>query len=247
MDKLTIPAAALPRVGVPSVLLPGRDAGRDALRIPSAILSALVCWYSPRRQGCTNEGMRADPVLRDLSGNGLDMECLNFAWNEASGVDSDGNLSYDGIDDISVARGVPALSDFSVISSIDMRGPHNGKFVLLSTETDLTSREFESKCVVETATYDAQVISFGKVTRPVPAVANNKGKAIIHTTPTYATQGDTKSEYPRGTLAPGPSTLLFALVPGYGVYAKSILHSFILFNRTLSDSEADWVIRNITD
>lgn len=246
MDKLTIPAAALPRVGVPSVLLPGRDAGRDALRIPSAILSALVCWYSPRRQGCTNEGMRANPVLRDLSGNGLDMECLNFAWNEASGVDSDGNLSYDGIDDISVARGIPALSDFSVISSIDMHG-NRQKFVLLSTLTDLTSREFESKCVVETATCDAQVISYGKVTRPVPAVQNNKRKAIIHTTPTYATQGDTKSEYPRGTLAPGPSTLVFALVPGWDVYAKGILHSFILFNRTLSDSEADWVIRNITD
>lgn len=246
MDKLTIPAAALPRVGVPSVLLPGRDAGRDALRIPSAILSALVCWYSPRRQGCTNEGMRANPVLRDLSGNGLDMECLNFAWNEASGVDSDGNLSYDGIDDISVARGIPALSDFSVISSIDMHG-NRQKFVLLSTLTDLTSREFESKCVVETATCDAQVISYGKVTRPVPAVRNNKRKAIIHTTPTYATQGDTKSEYPRGTLAPGPSTLVFALVPGWDVYAKGILHSFILFNRTLSDSEADWVIRNITD
>lgn len=246
MDKLTIPAAALPRVGVPSVLLPGRDAGRDALRIPPAILSALVCWYSPRRQGCTNEGMRANPVLRDLSGNGLDMECLNFAWNEASGVDSDGNLSYDGIDDFSVARGIPALSDFSVISSIDMRGDRQ-KFVLLSTLTDLTSREFEGNCVVETATCDAQVISYGQGTRPVPAVRNRNGKAIIHTTPTYATQGDTKSEYPRGTLAPAPSTLLFALVPGWNVYAKSILHSFILFNRTLSDSEADWVIRNITD
>lgn len=246
MDKLTIPAAALPRVGVPSVLLPGRDAGRDALRIPPAILSALVCWYSPRRQGCTNEGMRANPVLRDLSGNGLDMECLNFAWNEASGVDSDGNLSYDGIDDFSVARGIPALSDFSVISSIYMRGDRQ-KFVLLSTLTDLTSNKFEDNCVVETATCDAQVISYGGVTRPVPAVRNDKRKAIIHTTPTYATQGDTKSEYPRGTLAPGPSTLVFALVPGWNVYAKSILHSFILFNRTLSDSEADWVIRNITD
>lgn len=246
MDKLTIPAAALPRVGVPSVLLPGRDAGRDALRIPPAILSALVCWYSPRRQGCTNEGMRANPVLRDLSGNGLDMECLNFAWNEASGVDSDGNLSYDGIDDFSVARGIPALSDFSVISSIYMRGDRQ-KFVLLSTLTDLTSNKFEDNCVVETATCDAQVISYGGGTRPVPAVRNDKRKAIIHTTPTYATQGDTKSEYPRGTLAPGPSTLVFALVPGWNVYAKSILHSFILFNRTLSDSEADWVIRNITD
>lgn len=243
MDKLTIPVAALPRVGMPSVLPPGRD----PLRIPSAILSALVCWYSPRRQGCTNEGMRADTVLRDLSGNGLDMECLNFAWNEASGVNSDGNLSYDGIDDISVARGIPALSDFSVISSIDMRHTNTMKFVLLSTSTDLTDKEFERECVVETATCDAQAISYGQVTRGVPAVGNNNGKTIIHTTPTYATQGDTKSEYPRGTLAPGPSTLLFALVPGWGVYAKSVLHSFILFNRTLSDSEADWVIRNITD
>lgn len=37
-------------------------------------------------QGCSNETMQENPVLRDLSGNGHDAICYNFGWSGMSGV-----------------------------------------------------------------------------------------------------------------------------------------------------------------
>lgn len=53
---------------------------------PQAIREALVCWYDPARQGCTNESMAENPVLKDLSGNGRDLALHNFAWSGMSGI-----------------------------------------------------------------------------------------------------------------------------------------------------------------
>ena len=90
MDKLRIP-----RIALPCVALPGHKP--DAML--SAIRSSLVCWYSPKRQGCTNENMAQTPVLRDLSGRGLHMICHNFAWTTESGIAEDGSMIFDGVDD----------------------------------------------------------------------------------------------------------------------------------------------------
>lgn len=54
--------------------------------IPAAIRSAMVLWFDIARQGCTNETMQQNPVLRDLSGNGHDATCYNFGWKGMSGV-----------------------------------------------------------------------------------------------------------------------------------------------------------------
>lgn len=54
--------------------------------IPSAIRRAMVLWYDIARQGCTNENMAENPILKDLSGNGYDARCYNFAWEGMSGV-----------------------------------------------------------------------------------------------------------------------------------------------------------------
>lgn len=54
--------------------------------IPAAIRRAMVLWYDIARQGCTNENMAENPVLKDLSGNGHDARCYNFGWEGMSGV-----------------------------------------------------------------------------------------------------------------------------------------------------------------
>lgn len=54
--------------------------------ISQAIMDSLVCWYDPGKQQCTNESMAANPVLTDLSGNGHDITCYNFAWSGMSGI-----------------------------------------------------------------------------------------------------------------------------------------------------------------
>lgn len=54
--------------------------------ISQAIMDSLVCWYDIGKQQCTNESMAANPVLADLSGNGHDITCYNFAWAGMSGI-----------------------------------------------------------------------------------------------------------------------------------------------------------------
>ena len=54
--------------------------------MPTQIKEAMVLWYDIARQGCTNENMAKNPVLRDLSGNGHDATCYNFAWSRMSGI-----------------------------------------------------------------------------------------------------------------------------------------------------------------
>ena len=56
--------------------------------ISSSIKKAMVLWYDLKRQGATNESMKANPILKDLSGNDHDATCYNFAWSEMSGVGS---------------------------------------------------------------------------------------------------------------------------------------------------------------
>lgn len=60
--------------------------GRQVYPSKKRIMDSLVCWYDPGKQQCTNESMAANPVLADLSGNGHDIECFNFAWSGMSGI-----------------------------------------------------------------------------------------------------------------------------------------------------------------
>lgn len=50
------------------------------------IMDSMILWYDVKRQGTTNESMSQNPVLRDLSGNGHDATCYNFAWSGMSGI-----------------------------------------------------------------------------------------------------------------------------------------------------------------
>ena len=52
----------------------------------AAIKKSMVLWYDISRQGCTNEDMADNPVLKDLTGNGYDATCYNFAWDGTSGI-----------------------------------------------------------------------------------------------------------------------------------------------------------------
>lgn len=53
---------------------------------PEAIKKSAILWYDIEKQGATNKSMAANPILKDLSGNGHDMELRNFAWSGMSGI-----------------------------------------------------------------------------------------------------------------------------------------------------------------
>ena len=79
----------------------------------------MVLWYDIKRQGATNENMASNPTLRDLSGNGHDITCYNFAWTEESGISTTAYpnaLVFDGVDDYCINLNVEQTqTDFTVI------------------------------------------------------------------------------------------------------------------------------------
>lgn len=62
--------------------------------------------------GLTNEQMKENPVWKDLTGNGHDLQMKNLAWKEGSGI-SDvylGALVFDGVDDYGICDNFPVLT-----------------------------------------------------------------------------------------------------------------------------------------
>lgn len=70
--------------------------------------------YDVKRQGLTNDTPAADWYLKDFSGNGHDMQLYNYAKTPESGINEDGGLQSDGIDDYGKAEGLPILKDYTV-------------------------------------------------------------------------------------------------------------------------------------
>lgn len=56
--------------------------------------------------GLTNEQMAENPVWKDLTGNGHDLQMKNFAWKEGSGISDiyHGFILGDGVDDFAVTE-----------------------------------------------------------------------------------------------------------------------------------------------
>lgn len=60
--------------------------GKKKANMEKSVMDAMVLWYDLKKQGATNEGMQANPVLVDHSGNGRTATCQNFAWSGMSGI-----------------------------------------------------------------------------------------------------------------------------------------------------------------
>jgi hypothetical protein len=67
-------------------------------------ISGMIARYSAL--GLTNEQMTENPVWKDLTGNGHDLQMKNFAWKEGSGISDvyPGFILGDGVDDFAVTE-----------------------------------------------------------------------------------------------------------------------------------------------
>lgn len=63
-------------------------------------------------KGLTNEDMSTNPVWKDLTGNGHNLQMKNFAWKEGSGISDvyPDALVFDGVDDYGVCDNFPILT-----------------------------------------------------------------------------------------------------------------------------------------
>lgn len=68
------------------------------------------------KQGITNENhAEFGDKLIDFSGNGRDIQLKNIAWNKESGIDDDGALRLDGVNDFGKVTGMPVYKDYTFI------------------------------------------------------------------------------------------------------------------------------------
>ena len=74
-------------------------------------ISGITARYSAL--GLTNEQMAENPVWKDLTGNGHDLQMKNFAWKEGSGISDiyPGFILGDGVDDEAVTKNNLDLED----------------------------------------------------------------------------------------------------------------------------------------
>lgn len=239
MDKLRIP-----RIALPCVALPGHKS--DAM--PSAIRSSLVCWYSPKRQGCTNENMAQTPVLRDLSGRGLHMTCHNFAWTTQSGIAEDGSMIFDGVDDVCDIYSdviVPHLaSDFTVvIRYMNFVSPDRSAVLSNASEPNRGAFIFN---LDEDWFLESLIYIYGN--------PNSIRKTPVNEWVTnYFTPHDYNGQQ---TLtrhdATGKSTSMLALGAirrddQSNRFLNGLVSSCLVFNRTLTPEEIEWVKLNMID
>lgn len=91
-------------IGYPSFMayqmMKGKKGNNDGF--PS--IPGMVVRYSA--SGLTNEQMAENPVWKDLTGNGHDLQMKNFAWKEGSGISDiySGFILGDGVDDFAVTE-----------------------------------------------------------------------------------------------------------------------------------------------
>lgn len=68
------------------------------------------------KQGITNENhAEFGDKLIDYSGNGRDIQLNNIAWNKESGIDDDGALCLDGVNDFGKVTGMPIYKDYTIV------------------------------------------------------------------------------------------------------------------------------------
>lgn len=97
-------------IGYPSFMayqmMKGKKDNNDGF--PS--VPGMIARYSA--SGLINEQMTENPVWKDLTGNGHDLQMKNFAWKEGSGISDiyPGALVFDGVDDYGVCNNFPILT-----------------------------------------------------------------------------------------------------------------------------------------
>ena len=76
-------------------------------------------WYDIQKQGLSNDTPATDWYLKDYSGNGYDMTLYNYAKTPESGINEDGGLRSDGVDDYGKVTGLPIYKDYTVVADYE--------------------------------------------------------------------------------------------------------------------------------
>lgn len=181
--------------------------------------------YDVKRQGLTNDTPAADWYLKDFSGNGHDMQLYNYAKTPESGINEEGGLQSDGVNDYGKAEGLPIFKDYTV--AID-RAWTNDLIKGQCLTSKLNGDNFGSFSF-ELIENGFSSYSFGISNKGVITIDSNKK---ISYQSKYVYNG---SPIISGNNVDGKDLFLFRNRDSYPYYAEAAIWSYILFPYSLSE------------
>ena len=229
--------------------------------IENDIMSSMVLWYDLKKQGATNESMAENPVLRDLSGNGHDATCYNFAWTEESGISTTEYpeaLVSDGVDDYIYVSGLPILTPDKGVSGLPILTPDKGYTVIAKRKwinedlSDVTA--FLSKASSNMGS-DGAFMFEAKDNTSKRKLCKSFWRDLILTEEgfhksdiTYQTSVKYNDKPMNTGSGIDTDKLLFFVFSNVANYnGRFVLYSTILFDRDLTTEEIEWVKTNLIE
>lgn len=176
--------------------------------------------YDVKRQGLSNDTPEADWYLKDFSGNGHDMQLYNFAKTPESGINEEGGLQSDGVNDYGKAERLPIFKDYTVVADRALIGDGQGAFMTKSSEIQMGAFG------LEIAT--GEQMSFGN---SLHTSIVNKDRSITYMS-TYSYNGQPNT---KGTREDGSYLCLATIKPGDSRFSSVALWSLLLFPYSLSE------------
>lgn len=184
-------------------------------------------YYNVKKQGLTNDTSDEDWYLKDFSGNGRDMTLYNYARTPESGINEEGGLQSDGVDDYGQFVGDLGLKDYTVAVDRAYQDENVNCVPFISSVGRTGGAPFLMEMVHPTS-HVTYPYSFGT---PTESVVLNSSRQISYQS-TYV--------YNRNSIARGNSVktgdgLTIGSNEGVSQYSKLCLWSFLLFPYTLSE------------
>ena len=180
-------------------------------------------YYDVKKQGLTNDTPDEDWYLKDFSGNGRDMTLYNYAKTPESGINEEGGLQSDGVNDFGQFVGNLGLKDYTVVFDRAYPIVTVPQFSVIS---DATGENANTPFLLEHINEGEFAYSYSANT----AISINKEREICYQS-TY--------QYKDTAINRGSSTSLGTglTIARYGInngYSALVLYSFMLFHYSMS-------------
>lgn len=211
-------------------------------KMPKTLRQSLVCWYSPNLQGLTNKELfDSDNLyeggLKDLSGNGYDMDLHGFGGIEGSGhVDGDGNLCFDGVDDYAEIVSNKLLDNFTIIA----------KYKRLSIGN------VYSFCKTESISTSQRIFALGRGSYPTlfnstitQTMVGNDTAEFLSVGESSYTNKNTKTSFTRKISDKIGNVIRIAKWQENTIRQAMILKSFIILDKETTEEERTWIYDNM--
>lgn len=180
-------------------------------------------YYDVKKQGLTNDTPDEDWYLKDFSGNGRDMTLYNYAKTPESGINEEGGLQSDGVNDFGQFVGDLGLKDYTVI--FDRAYP----IVIVpqfSVISDATGENVNTPFLLEHINKGEFAYSYLANT----AISINKEREICYQS-TYQYKDTAINRGSSTSLGTGLTIARYDINDGYSALA---LYSFMLFHYSMS-------------